>query len=147
MWHKELNEDERDENGHLDEEKFMFINLLDQDKNNIYQYETQIASFGQKKYMLNPQNPEIYAIAIVAILKKEVLEKNIFENMETVMILTVINEITAGIKIADLRYLMLSSFETMKSKDFFKNQEIFLGKSFCDICLNDADEIERAIQG
>ena len=43
--------------------------------------------------------------------------------------------------------LLVSSFETMKSKDFFKNQEIFLGKSFCDICLNDADEIERAIQG
>ena len=54
MWHKEINEDERDANGNLDEEKFMFINLLDQDKNNIYQYETNIASFGQKKYMLNP---------------------------------------------------------------------------------------------
>jgi hypothetical protein len=36
MWHKEINEDERDQNGNLDEQIFMFINLLDQDKNNIY---------------------------------------------------------------------------------------------------------------
>jgi len=34
----------------------------------------------------------------------------------------------------------------MKQKDFFKNQEIFNGKSFCDICLKDADEIVRAIK-
>jgi len=71
--------------------------------------------------MLNGNNPEIYAVVISATLKKEVIEKNIFENMETIMILSVINEITAGIKRADLRYLMLNSFETMKQKDFFKN--------------------------
>ena len=99
----------------------MFINLLDQDKNNIYQFETKIANFGQRKFMLNRNNPEIYAVVISATLKKDVIEKNIFENMETIMILSVINEITAGIKIADLRYLMLNSFETMKQKDFFKN--------------------------
>tara|TARA_B110000285_G_scaffold224987_1_gene282566 strand:- start:373 stop:735 length:363 start_codon:yes stop_codon:yes gene_type:complete len=66
--------------------------------------------------------------------------------METILILSIINEITAGIKLADLRYLLLNTFETMKQKDFFKNQEIFLGKSFCDICLKDADEIGRAIE-
>ena len=64
--------------------------------------------------MLNPHNPEIYAIVISAMLRSEVIEKNIFENLESIMILSVINEITAGIKIADLRYLMLNSFETMK---------------------------------
>ena len=128
------------------DEDEMFINLLDQNKNNIYQFETKIANFGQRKFMLRKDNPEIYAVVISATLKKEVIEKNIFENMETIMILSVINEITAGIKIADLRYLMLNSFETMKQKDFFKNQEIFQGKSFCDICLKDADEIGRAIQ-
>jgi len=84
---------------------------------------------------MDPHNPEIYAIAICATLKKEVIEKNIFENMEAIYILTSINEITAGIKITDLRYLMLNSFETMKQKDFFKNQEFFNGKSFCDAFL------------
>jgi len=95
---------------------------------------------------MDPHNPEIYAIAICATLKKEAIERIIFENMEVVYILTAINEITAGIKMTDLRYLMLNSFETMKQKDFFKNQEIFNGKSFCDICLKDADEIVRAIK-
>ena len=41
--------------------------------------------------------------------------------MESIMILSIINEITAGIKLADLRYLLLNTFETMKQKDFFKN--------------------------
>ena len=53
--------------GNADDE--MFINLLDQDKNNIYQYETKIACFGQKKFMLNPHDPEKYAIVISATLK------------------------------------------------------------------------------
>ena len=64
--------------------------------------------------MLNLNNPEIYAVAISATIKKEVLEKKTFENMEIVKILSMINEITAGIKIADLRYLMLNSFDSMK---------------------------------
>ena len=88
----------------------------------------------------------MYAIAIVSTLKKEVLDKNIFENMESISILTAINKITAGIKIADLRYIMLNNFESMKVNHFFTNQEIMLGKSFSDICLNDADTIATAIE-
>jgi hypothetical protein len=60
--------------------------------------------------MLDLNNPEQYVVVISAALKRDLIDKNIFENIETVMILSIINEITAGIKMADLRYLMLDNF-------------------------------------
>ena len=95
--------------------------------------------------MLDDKNPQIYAFIMAATLKKKIIQRNVFENIEANKILASINELTSGTKVADLKYLVINSFESMRDNDFFTKQEIFLGSSFCDICLNDADEIEKAI--
>ena len=47
-------------------------------------------------------------------------------------------------RIPDLEYLALHSFGELKMKDFFRPQEILLGKSICDICLSEPESIKSA---
>lgn len=47
-------------------------------------------------------------------------------------------------RIPNLEYLALHSFGELKIKDFFRPQEILLGKSICDICLSEPETIKSA---
>jgi len=42
-------------------------------------------------------------------------------------------------KIPDLEYIVLRSYDDVKSKDFFTAQEILQGKMLGDICLSSAE--------
>ena len=50
-------------------------------------------------------------------------------------------------KIPDLEYLVLNSFDDIRKKDFFATQEILQGKMIGDICLSSAESwIEALLQ-
>jgi len=44
-------------------------------------------------------------------------------------------------RIPDLKVLILGNYQQQKEKEFFLKQEILLGKSICDLNLNNVDEI------
>ena len=48
-------------------------------------------------------------------------------------------------RIPDLKLLVQSSFEVQKKEEFFMQQEILLGKSICDLYLDNPDEVEKAL--
>jgi len=48
-------------------------------------------------------------------------------------------------KIPELSYLILNTFEDLRKKDFFKSQEILKGLSFSDIFLSDYPSFRGAI--
>ena len=62
--------------------------MLDQAKNNIYTYKFDTVAIGQKKFTLDDENDEIYAIIISATLLKDIVVKKVFENIETLYVLS-----------------------------------------------------------
>ena len=48
-------------------------------------------------------------------------------------------------KIPDLRFILLNTFEDMKKKYFFSQQILLQGKSIFDLNIRDADEVHKAI--
>lgn len=49
------------------------------------------------------------------------------------------------IKIPNLEYLVLNSFEDVRRKDFFRTQEILQGKSLADISLSSVESWREAL--
>ena len=47
-----------------------------------------------------------------------------------------------GMRIPDLKYIVMNNFEDLKKRDFFQCQEILEGKSLCDICITDPYAVE-----
>lgn len=46
-------------------------------------------------------------------------------------------------RIPDLEYIVLNSFDDLKDKDFFRSQLILQGKSLCDICITDQKAVRK----
>lgn len=61
--------------------------------------------------------------------------KNQFDRHEAYTILKQSLDTMMIMRIPDLEYVALNSFADLKRKDFFRPQEILLGRSICDICL------------
>ena len=67
---------------------------------------------------------------------------NMFNRQESFYILKHALDTMMSMRIPDLEYLALHSFGELKLKDFFRPQEILLGKSICDICLTEPESIK-----
>lgn len=52
----------------------VFLNLLDQDKNNQYSYQSQNVSLGQKKFYLNEDDPSLFLWVLSVQLRKELVK-------------------------------------------------------------------------
>ena len=48
-------------------------------------------------------------------------------------------------RIPDLKLLVQNSYEIQKKEEFFMQQEVLLGKSICDLNLENAEEVEKAL--
>jgi hypothetical protein len=48
-------------------------------------------------------------------------------------------------RICTLDFLVLNTFEDMRKDSFFQPQEFLVGKSLCDISLNDTLAVKRAL--
>lgn len=78
-------------------------------------------------------------------MKEEFIDEKNLDRCERQLILQ---------KIIDLQYSMVpfsferqlvTSFETFRREMFFKTQEMFFGKSMCDVHLNDDQGIKQAL--
>ena len=79
-------------------------------------------------------------------MRDDILKRNVFDQQETYQILSRAQEIAIEMKRPNLQYLLLNTFETHKTKDFFICQELLNGKSFCEICLSAPSEINKALK-
>ena len=49
-------------------------------------------------------------------------------------------------RMCTLDFLVLNTFDDIKNNYFFQSQEILLGKTICDICLNDTPAVHNALR-
>ena len=59
--------------------------------------------------------------------------------------LSIAQDLMMRMKIPDLEYLVLNSFDEIRRKDFFMTQEILQGKSISDISLSSAESWIEAL--
>jgi len=123
-----------------------YLNLLDQDVNNIYTYESNISKIGYKKFEMNSQDHNENIVVVAAKLKESVISRAVFSDQETFKILKKMHDQILCMKNSDLEYLLMNSFNSLLKQDFFTPQEILYGKSLCDICLTDPLKIKNCIK-
>ena len=70
---------------------------------------------------------------------------DIFDASEAYKVLKQIQLILLGMRIPDLGFITLNDFNDIKKSDFFRTQELMMGKSIMDICLSDPDTIKDAL--
>jgi len=63
------------------------LNLLDQELNNIYTYESNISKIGYKKFEINSEDHSENIIVVAAKLNEEIISRTIFTDQETFKIL------------------------------------------------------------
>lgn len=76
-------------------------------------------------------------LVISTMLRRRLILKNVLNRSEAYSVLKWSLDTMMSMRIPDLEYLALNSFEELKRTDFFRPQEILLGKSICDICLTE----------
>jgi hypothetical protein len=91
---------------------YTYISLLDQDQNNLYNYKSQIVLVGQKMFQIS-DDKDIYATVISTVLRSHIITRNIFDHYEIEKILNKAIEISLGMRIPDLQYLVLNRFEDL----------------------------------
>lgn len=101
-----------------------WINLIDGEDTNLYFYKSDIVLCGNTKMILREEDPSMYVTITSCILRQEVFKKSIFNRSQAYEVLSQAQDLMMRMKIPNLRYLVLHSFEDVKSKDFFRTQEI-----------------------
>jgi hypothetical protein len=129
-----------------DEKQYTVIALQDQDVNNLYTHKSTIILTGQKKFIFDPIQPESYVLVISTMLRRKLILQNILNRYEAFVVLKQALDTVMSMRIPDLEYLSLNTFDVQKKKDFFRPQEILLGKSICDICLSEPQSILAALE-
>lgn len=129
-----------------DRKRKTYLNLIDQEMNNIYTYESNIVKIGSKRFEVNRDDYEDYIIVVAAKINDEVVDLNLLDQQETFKILRTMIEIMMYMRKPDLEYVLLNPFDTLLQKDFFTPQEILYGKSLCDICLSDPSRIKDGLE-
>lgn len=87
-----------------------------------------------------------YVLVISTMLRRRLILKNALNRSEAYSVLKWALDTMMSMRIPDLEYLALNSFEELKRTDFFRPQEILLGKSICDICLTEPQSIMKAFE-
>lgn len=71
---------------------------------------------------------------------------DIFNQSESYSMLRSAQKLVLNMRRPDLEYMLVNTFEDLIQKDFFTCQELLLGKSICDICLNTPKYIAQALK-
>lgn len=129
-----------------DRSRKTYLNLIDQQINNLYSYESNIVKIGSKRFELSKEDYEDFLVVVAAKINHDVIEKNILDQQESFKILRTMQEILLAMRKPDLEYVLLNSFDSLLKKDFFTPQEILYGKSLCDVCLSDPNKIKEGLE-
>lgn len=103
------------------------MNLLDQDYNNLYTYQSKLGSIGSKRFHLDSEDNTLFLQVISTSLNQEVLAKNVFDDHEIHHVLSLMENRMLRMKNPDLEYIIMIDFERMKYQDFWDSQELLLG--------------------
>jgi hypothetical protein len=74
---------------------------------------------GQKMFGLNHEDKDIYAMVVSAILRKNIIKKEVFNRYEAEKLLAKAIQTILGMRIPDLKFLILNTFEDMSKQGFF----------------------------
>ena len=88
---------------------------------------------------LNKEDPDLYAMVVSSLLRKDICLRNVFDRYEIDKLLSKAIQIVLGMRIPDLKFLVLNSFHDLLKQSFFQAQEILHCKSICDITLFDSE--------
>jgi len=66
---------------------YCVINLLDQELNNLFMYQTSAVFLGWKTFELHPENNTHYAMVVSVLLREKFIYKDTFDNDEAFMVL------------------------------------------------------------
>jgi hypothetical protein len=138
----------------IDQETFIAIKLIDQNLNDKkpeqYTYQTMVTIAGTCKFNIVSENQQEskeeagYVQVVAAVLRRNLISKDILVRAEAFAVLKRALDLMMTMRIPSLEYLALHPFSELKIKDFFRPQEILLGKSICDICLSEPETIKAA---
>lgn len=92
---------------------------------------------GHKKFLLDQNDDTVYLAMISSKLAPSVIQNRLFTNDEIQVILRKAQERCLVMKIPNMEYVIMNTWDNLKHKDFFCSQEILLGKTICDISLSD----------
>lgn len=68
---------------------------------------------GQKKFQLDKNDAQIYALVISSMIRQEIIEKQLLDRYEISKILSETIDFYLGMRIPDLEYIALNSFEDL----------------------------------
>lgn len=143
--------------------EYCVLSLVDSD---IYTYESDVLILGQRRFELNTKmldhdhevqfeensleyrqhKQQEYAVVVSAMLRSDLIHKNIFHNDESYFILRNATDKLMCMRLPNFQFIIMNNFDSLKKHYFFQAQEILQGQSICDISLNDPKSINQAIQ-
>lgn len=101
------------------------IKFVDQDKNNIYQHQTDTVQFGHQKFLTDKQSHDEYILLVSAQLRQKVYMEGNFDPSEAYYILSKIQRKIMSMQLAKFEYFVLTDdFEQLMRNEFFQSQEV-----------------------
>lgn len=73
---------------------------------------------------LNHDDKDIYCMVVSTLLRKKIIAKRVFDRYESEQLLAKSIQSMLGMRIPDLKYLILNTFDDMSRQGFFQPQEI-----------------------
>lgn len=88
-----------------------YINLIDGEDSNIYFYKSDIVLSGNMKMILKDDDQSMYITVTATILRQDIIAKEIFNRSQSYEVLNIAQDLMMRMKIPNLEYLVLNSFE------------------------------------
>lgn len=87
------------------------INLLDQEFNTQYKYQSEILLVGHKKFQIDPDDPAQFVVVSACRLRSNYIEQAVFTRDEAHHVLQSCLKRATSMRIADLAYLVLTTYD------------------------------------
>jgi hypothetical protein len=111
----------------------------------LYTFESEVLKTGIKQFQLKKDSPKEFIIVLSAKFNDKVTEMGLFNLEEQNHIIRMAHELYLNMKIPDMRYCILNTFENLVDKVFFEPQETLKGMCPADIYLSDYQTFRLAI--
>lgn len=119
----------------------------DEIESDLFQYESQIVTFGSTKVNFGKCCGSIHAKIMAMSLSSDLIKLNdILDNSEALYILETLSKKVMNQRLPDINFIVMNNFEQLKMNFFFQTQELLQGKSICDICINEIQTVKSSLK-
>ena len=87
--------------------------------NNIYTNRSNVFITGKKKFIVNEKGSGQYLMVVSTQMRKNIIIKNLFDRSEAYIILQRSLDLMITMRVPDLEFLVLNSFDDLKNIEFF----------------------------